>query len=42
MIALREQPLMTMRDDLIALFDRTELGKYLTDEEMAALPQDVP
>jgi hypothetical protein len=29
-----------MRDDLIALFDRGELKKYLTDEEMAALPAE--
>ncbi len=27
-----------MRDDLITLFDRDELKKYLTDEELAALP----
>jgi succinate dehydrogenase / fumarate reductase flavoprotein subunit len=40
-IDLKEQPLPSLRDDLIALFDRTELGKYLTDEEMAALPKDV-
>jgi succinate dehydrogenase / fumarate reductase flavoprotein subunit len=29
----KEQP--PMRDDLITLFDRDELKKYLTDEEMA-------
>jgi succinate dehydrogenase / fumarate reductase, flavoprotein subunit len=37
-ITLTRQPLPAMRDDLIALFDRSELKKYLTDEEMAALP----
>jgi hypothetical protein len=31
-----------MRDDLIALFDRAELKKYLTEEEMAALPTEAP
>jgi succinate dehydrogenase / fumarate reductase flavoprotein subunit len=29
----REQP--SMREDLLALFDRAELSKYLTAEEMA-------
>jgi hypothetical protein len=27
-----------MRDDLIALFDPNELKKYMTEEEVAALP----
>jgi succinate dehydrogenase / fumarate reductase flavoprotein subunit len=36
-----EQPMSTMREDLISLFKRDELGKYLTDEEMAALPESV-
>ncbi len=27
-----------MRDDLIALFDQAELKKYLTEEELAAMP----
>ena len=31
-----------MRDDLIALFDRAELKKYLTDEELAAMPAEAP
>src|SRR6185437_12553380 len=39
-ITLTRQPLPTMRDDLIALFDRAELKKYLTDEELAALPAE--
>jgi succinate dehydrogenase / fumarate reductase, flavoprotein subunit len=39
-ITIVKQPLAPMRDDLIALFDRGELKKYLTDEEMAALPPE--
>ena len=39
-ITIVKQPLAPMRDDLIALFDRGELKKYLTDEEMAALPAE--
>jgi succinate dehydrogenase / fumarate reductase, flavoprotein subunit len=34
------QPMSTMRDDLISLFQRDELGKYLTSDEMAALPEE--
>lgn len=33
-----EQPMPAMRDDLIALFNRDELAKYLTADELAALP----
>jgi succinate dehydrogenase / fumarate reductase flavoprotein subunit len=33
------QPMSTMRDDLISLFKREELGKYLTSEELAVLPE---
>ena len=32
-------PVPAIRVDLIALFDRGELAKYLTDEEMAGLPE---
>jgi len=32
-----EKPLPQMRKELIELFDRDELSKYLTDEELAAL-----
>jgi succinate dehydrogenase / fumarate reductase flavoprotein subunit len=35
------QPMSPMRDDLISLFKRDELGKYLTEEELAALPEGV-
>jgi len=33
-IALTKQPMPPMREDLIALFDRAELKKYLTEEEL--------
>jgi succinate dehydrogenase / fumarate reductase flavoprotein subunit len=36
-VAVVEQPMIPMRSDLINLFDRDELKKYLTDEEMNAL-----
>ena len=41
-ITLTRQPLPRMRDDLIVLFDRSELNKYLTDEELAAIPDTAP
>jgi succinate dehydrogenase / fumarate reductase flavoprotein subunit len=41
-ITLTRQEIPPMRDDLIALFDRAELKKYLTEEEMAALPEQSP
>ena len=34
-VRLERQPLPTIRPDLIRLFDRAELAKYLTDEELA-------
>jgi succinate dehydrogenase / fumarate reductase flavoprotein subunit len=34
-VVLERKPVPTMRDDLIGLFDRAELSKYLTDEEVA-------
>jgi len=40
-VDVNRQPMVTMRDDLISLFKRDELGKYLTDEELAALPDGV-
>jgi succinate dehydrogenase / fumarate reductase flavoprotein subunit len=33
-VMLKQQPLAPMREDLLALFDRAELKKYLTDEEL--------
>jgi succinate dehydrogenase / fumarate reductase, flavoprotein subunit len=34
-VHLERKPLPAMRDELLRLFDRTELSKYLTDEELA-------
>ncbi|WP_229400694.1 fumarate reductase/succinate dehydrogenase flavoprotein subunit [Micromonospora okii] len=34
-VRLAHKPLPRMRPELIGLFDRAELGKYLTDEELA-------
>jgi succinate dehydrogenase / fumarate reductase, flavoprotein subunit len=39
-IKITRQPTPPMRADLIALFDRAELKKYLSEEEMAALPPE--
>ncbi len=36
-VTLRSQPLPAMRRDLVDLFDKSELKKYLTEEEMAEL-----
>ncbi len=35
-VELRHQPLVPMREDLLALFDRDELKKYLTQDELPA------
>jgi succinate dehydrogenase / fumarate reductase flavoprotein subunit len=37
-VALRRQPIPAMRRDLLALFDGAELKKYLTEDELAGLP----
>jgi succinate dehydrogenase / fumarate reductase flavoprotein subunit len=37
-VALRQQPMAPMREDLLALFERSELKKYLTEEELPADP----
>jgi len=37
-VVLHRQPLPAMRPDLLALFDVSELKKYMTDEELAGLP----
>ena len=39
-ITVQEQPMLAMREDLLALFKRDELGKYLTDDELAKLPAE--
>jgi len=41
-VSITQQPIPPMRDDLISLFDRSELKKYLTDGELAALPEPAP
>jgi len=38
-VDLKRQPVPDIRADLIALFDRSELAKYLTEAELAALPE---
>ncbi|PSK97318.1 succinate dehydrogenase / fumarate reductase flavoprotein subunit [Murinocardiopsis flavida] len=35
-VALKRQPLDSLRPDLLALFERTELAKYLTEDELPA------
>jgi succinate dehydrogenase / fumarate reductase flavoprotein subunit len=39
-VNVARQPLPALRDDLAALFEVSELKKYLTDEELAALPAE--
>ena len=39
-VVLRRQPVPPIRPDLLALFDRAELKKYMTEEELAGLPED--
>ncbi|MBL7254909.1 fumarate reductase/succinate dehydrogenase flavoprotein subunit [Paractinoplanes lichenicola] len=38
-VHLERKPLPRMRDELIRLFDRTELSKYLTEDEMGQFDQ---
>jgi succinate dehydrogenase / fumarate reductase flavoprotein subunit len=40
-VTLKRQPMIAMRDDLLALFDRSELAKYLTDEELPRVPEEI-
>jgi len=37
-VTLKRQPMEPMRQDLLELFDVSELKKYMTDEELAGLP----
>ena len=37
-VALWRQPVVSLRPDLLALFERSELKKYLTEEELPAEP----
>jgi succinate dehydrogenase / fumarate reductase flavoprotein subunit len=41
-VALRRQPMAPMRADLMALFERSELAKYYTDEELPPAPAAAP
>ena len=40
-VTLTHQPVPEMRADLLALFDRTEMSKYLTEEEMTTYDEAV-
>jgi succinate dehydrogenase / fumarate reductase flavoprotein subunit len=37
-VTLKRQPMVPMREDLLELFEVSELKKYLTDEELTGLP----
>jgi succinate dehydrogenase / fumarate reductase flavoprotein subunit len=39
-VTLRRQPMVPMREDLIALFERDELAKYYTDEELPRVKEN--
>jgi succinate dehydrogenase / fumarate reductase flavoprotein subunit len=41
-VVITRQPTPRMRDDLIALFDRNELTKYMTEEELAGVAAVAP
>jgi succinate dehydrogenase / fumarate reductase flavoprotein subunit len=41
-VVLTKQPMPPMREDLLALFDRAELKKYLTEEEVPPEPAQPP
>jgi succinate dehydrogenase flavoprotein subunit len=41
-VALRRQPMDPMRADLLALFERDELAKYYTNEELPPAPAAAP
>jgi succinate dehydrogenase / fumarate reductase flavoprotein subunit len=38
-VVLTKQSMVPMRDDLVALFDRSELKKYYTEEELPPLSE---
>jgi succinate dehydrogenase / fumarate reductase flavoprotein subunit len=39
-VTLKRQPVPTMRTELLALFDRVELSKYYTPEELSVLDEE--
>jgi succinate dehydrogenase / fumarate reductase flavoprotein subunit len=40
-VTIKRQPMIPMREDLLALFDRSELQKYLTSEELPRVPEEI-
>jgi succinate dehydrogenase / fumarate reductase, flavoprotein subunit len=36
-VTLRRQPIVPMREDLLELFDKSELKKYMTEEELVGV-----
>jgi succinate dehydrogenase / fumarate reductase flavoprotein subunit len=38
-VRVDKQPLPTMPPELLSLFDRDELSKYMTDDELSILPE---
>jgi len=41
-VAVARQPLPPMPPELLSLFDREELSKYMTDDELSILPKALP
>ncbi len=41
-VTITRQPVPRMRDDLLALFEVSELRKYMTEEELAGIPASAP
>jgi succinate dehydrogenase / fumarate reductase, flavoprotein subunit len=39
-VSLRRQPIVPMRSDLLNLFEKSELKKYMTDEELVTLGEE--
>ncbi len=39
-VEVTQQPLPVMPPELLSLFDRDELSKYMTAEELAILPEE--
>jgi succinate dehydrogenase / fumarate reductase, flavoprotein subunit len=41
-VSMKHQPIVPMRPDLLNLFDKSELKKYMTDEELAGVGSGSP
>jgi succinate dehydrogenase / fumarate reductase flavoprotein subunit len=39
-VEVTQQPVPTIPTELLSLFDRGELKKYMTEEELTALPEE--